>query len=980
MRITFEDHSRNVDRITNEYRSSRTEKTSRTDCYALDISGTVMDNTAYGFQGRTAEEVMQEAATQDVELLRDYMTVMSNSMSEEDFAKLQKEGYCPTNTDIETVVTIVDKIKAELAKAGVEVVGYTDTLDDETLTEIAGSESYARAIKEAFARADVPLTEQNAEDAVQAVNKASELTTPSEGAEKFMVDNHLEPTIDNIYRAEFSGADKGGRQAKGYYSEDLPGYYTKRAEQADIETLRSQIEQIITRAGLSLDENTLKNAEFLLQKGVPVTGENLKLLSKVQTLELPAEEEQLWKAVAVALAEGKSAGAANLYDGRSIYEKAAELDDQVDVLLTEAKESGNASKYRQLQEIRLMMTVEANVKLLKSGFSIDTSDLEELVDALKELEQKQAEKLFPGSENAAADYALYKESIEKTAALPEMPAAAVGKAAGRIAQTTVTELYNEGAALQKAYTEASQSYETLMTAPRKDMGDNIQTAFRNVDAILEDMGLAINAENQRAVRILGYNSMEITEANLLAVKRADRTVQRVVEKMTPAAVLKMIRDGVNPLETGFEDLENYLDHQETYEDEALKYSRYLYQLEQNKEITPVEKETYIGIYRMLRQIEKTDGGVIGRLVESGTQINFSNLLTAVRSSKVKSMNVAVDDEFGLLEQINVQGASITEQIASGYTTGLTDAWLNSSSRSERAAQFDQEILKEIRQMDQVSDSDIEYLKQLELPVTVDHLLAAATLRQDRGSMTRRIWQQREKLEQIPEALEQIDSWEDGLTDRESAQKMYTEYTEQLAVAAEELTFNAESSSLNVRAMQLTHKQLYIAGAAARTEEYDIPAVIGEDMTAIHLTLRHEENAGGKVSISMEYGEYGNITASFTMQEQKVTGYVNVTGHVNVTGYVNVTGCVTVETDLAQQKLQDVEEAMRSDMEASGIKVTSVATVRRSKGNRIENSSRKAGESLQPEMPDRAEQSRTADTGDLYQLAKSYIRILKQTFV
>lgn len=720
MRITFENHSRHVDRttgenITNEYRGRRTAQARRTDCYALDISGTVMDNTAYGFQGRTAEEVMQEAANQDVELLRDYMTVMSNSMSEEDFAKLQRDGYNPTDTDIETVVTIVDKIKAELAKAGVEVLGYTDTLDEETLTAIAGNESYARAIADAFHKADVPLTEQNVTDAVHAFQKAGELSAPTEGTEKYMLDNRLEPTIDNLYRAEFSGAD-----AEGGFTD---AHFAKAGEKsADMAALREQVEQIIAAAGLETNEENLKNAEFLLKKGIPMTGENLKLMQQIQTLKMPMEETELWKAVAAALAEGKSAGEANLYDGRTVYEKAVWLDEKVDAMLADAGQSGNASKYRQLQEIRLMMTVEANVKLLKSGFSIDTSQLEKLVDALKELEAKQAKELFPQSQEPETDYKLYRESTEKLSALPEMPAAVIGKIADRLEETAVADLYQEGAALQKSYKEAAQSYETLMTAPRKDMGDNIQTAFRNVDAILEDMGLAVSGENRRAVRILGYNSMELTEENLLAVKQADRTVQRVVEKMTPASVLKMIRDGVNPLETDLPELERYLEQQETYEDEALKYSRYLYHLEQNKEISQTEKEAYIGIYRMLRQIEKTDGAAVGRLVESGISVNFSNLLTAVRSSRVKSVNVAVDDEFGLLEQINAKGVSISEQIAEGYTAGLTDAW-----SKQFDGEYNQELLREIRQAQQVSDSEVQYLEQLELPVTVDYLLAADEL-------------------------------------------------------------------------------------------------------------------------------------------------------------------------------------------------------------------------------------------------------------
>ena len=56
--------------------------------------------------------------------------------------------------------------------------------------------------------------------------------------------------------------------------------------------------------------------------------------------------------------------------------------------------------------------------------------------------------------------------------------------------------------LNRAQTKAVESYETLMTAPRTDLGDRISNAFRNVPEILSDMGLANTEENMRAVRIL----------------------------------------------------------------------------------------------------------------------------------------------------------------------------------------------------------------------------------------------------------------------------------------------------------------------------------------------------------------------------------------------------------------------------------------------------------------------------------------------
>ena len=127
----------NVDRATTAYRTStRNAERAGRSSFALDISGTVTDNSAYAGHGRTAEEVMQKAGIEDITARRNYMAVMSNSVSDEDFAKLQEEGFHPGSTEIDTVVTIVDKIKAALLKGGTQVVGYTDTIDAVSYTHL----------------------------------------------------------------------------------------------------------------------------------------------------------------------------------------------------------------------------------------------------------------------------------------------------------------------------------------------------------------------------------------------------------------------------------------------------------------------------------------------------------------------------------------------------------------------------------------------------------------------------------------------------------------------------------------------------------------------------------------------------------------------------------------------------------------------------------------------------------------------------
>lgn len=208
------------------------------------------------------------------------------------------------------------------------------------------------------------------------------------------------------------------------------------------------------------------------------------------------------------------------------------------------------------------------------------------------------------------------------------------------------EIYATGKARSADYEKAGSKYEELMTAPRQDMGDSITKAFRNVDDILSDLGMELTDENRRAVRILGYNRQEITRENLDQIKQMDGLLTDTLKELKPGKVLQMIREGVNPLTMPVEELSEYLKEQESPEQEIESYSKFLYKLEKQKGITPEERSAYIGIYRLVHQIEKTDDAAVGAIWQSGVGFTLENLLSAVRSSKHKHMDYSVDDHFG----------------------------------------------------------------------------------------------------------------------------------------------------------------------------------------------------------------------------------------------------------------------------------------------------------------------------------------------
>ena len=952
--------------------------------YALDITDKVMDDKAYQGQGMTVEDIMQQAQDTNVHAQKDFMIVMSNSVSGEDLEKLKEDGFEPGSTDVETYVSMVDKIKVTLAKAGVEIAGYTDDIDVATIEEIAGKSINANELMAKLQKADIPVTKENMEGLSKAVDEALSLNGLTEDMLKYMILNQKAPTIENLYKAQFSSANTL-MQGKGYYSDMVgsgAGYYAKKADTIHWDSIRSQIDGVIKQSGLENNEETTDCAKWLVESGIEMNSKNLNLLSQLKSLSFPMQEEETIDTVITAMGNGKSAEKALLTGEISIakqacqyVEEVAEISDEAihEVIeagqtmnlknLTAAQKAleGNEQKLttvsgenvslreiearRQLEEIRLMMTEEANRKLMRSGFFIDTTELSKLVDALKETESSMKAALFQGEDVVENDSraVIYEETVSITKSLPSMPAAVLGKIVVSEEPFTLRHLQQEGTALQKQYQEAEKTYEALMTAPRKDLGDNIQKAFRNVDDILEDMKLEVNDSNRRAVRILGYNNMEITKENIEAVKEADSQVNGIMRRMTPATTLQMIREQKNPLEMSMEELDYYLNDQDKdLGKDTEKFSKFLQKLDRTGSISEEERDAYIGIYRMFRQIEKTDGAVIGSLVASGAEMNFKNLLSAVRTGKDKNMDIRIDAEYGSLEQLLHKNTTIDTQIMAGFSEDkqdmdsasqeekekyyarlsgeikeelaehtnmdkLQDTKLNETTTIEQFAQVLKDVQEEVgetkvqrlhsfqesmQSVQEVEEAVIQSLIDYEQPVSVDNIQAASMLIMQRGELYKQIFGRSGAAStkndtSVKDAFESV-----GNAGQEPESAVDT-----LALAADK----AIEGLTDERKAKQSYQEL-VAEASKAVEEM----IYGQGTSRIDIkaakALCKGLSLAGKFAQEENYELPVNIKGELTSVNLKIYHNQSKTGKVAITFDTDSLGKVAAEFDVTENKI------------------------------------------------------------------------------
>ena len=890
---------------------------------------------------KTIIDEIEQSGSMDAGERKAQMAVLAETTSPEDYKKMQEEGFSLDDTTSNKIVTVTDKIKAQLAKAGVDISAFGDDLDFEQLAQITGSPELAAQIADSLREADLPLTDDNFKQIAETVDMADSLSPLDDGAVKYLIDNQLEPTVQNIYFARHSAS-------AGY----MP------AEQQDISSFLPQVKNVIASAGLEVNDDTIATSKWMLENDIPLTKENLTYAQALRQTELTTSAENVAALAAEAVSEGKSAQDAVILSGYTWMEQAQNAVDTVEnatdedlvyivekglpLTLDSLREAaanrvsestvqdadGNYTQKgqqlltarRQLEEIRLAMTAKANYRLLKQGISIDTEPLVKLVEQLKDQENEYYRNLLmsEGVDATKEQVELFGEVDKKVTDMRYVPAYVLGMKDADV--STINGVHEAGTELKTSFEKASRQYETLMTAPRADLGDSIQKAFRNVDDILNDLGMELTDENRRAVRILGYNSIDITQDSVLTMKAADEEVQRVFKNMTPAVVTQMIKRGINPLEMDFTSLNQEAESIKSEElggEDNRKFSEYLWKMEQNHKISEEERSSYIGIYRLIRQVENTDGAAIGALIQQGAPITMKNLLTAVRSEKRSSkMDYSVDYNFEGVSGTS-KGSSITDQIEAAYQNNcLKDAselltperakvlfeqdmeWENMTPEELKAvltqageqadessinADYAKEQLAQLEQAANADESIYRILDKYDIPNTVSNVLAMESMLNQRNQMFRKIF-----------GSSTSDHNGDDQVDAEDLEAIKQELLEEfgeavsepadMAVAQEKLGELAENvmktminsdhvTSLDVRDMKMLSAQLSVNSILAKEEQYAVPVMVNDELMNVSVKIVRGVDKKGIVDIMMESELRGKIAATFQAKEDGIHGLI-----------------------------------------------------------------------------------------------------------
>lgn len=906
---------------------------------SVDMSDTIYarpqaKNEAGNNDGTDMAENLLNDMNQTSENRRNDMIVTASTTTSDDYKAAKDDGY-------DVIVTETDKIKAVLAKAGVDISIYGDDLSREQLTDITGSQTEAAMLVNQMKAYDIPATDDNIKAGTDAIDRAKSITNISNETKAYLVRNNMNPTVSNVYKATYSSSQVQNYKQKVGITDNVKQLY---------EELKPQLKQILEEAHIDSSDENLNQCRWLIDEDIAVTPDNVLLANQIDGITAAGENvssDFYARAVTEALAMGKKAADATMSQDGLTFDMAREVCDvlseataedivtlesdnmpvtienlskliaargkdgaasqasankALDNQITDSREARLVTAQRKLEEARLSMTAEANLSLIKKGVSIDTEPIERVVELLKQQENKYYGALFGESSVEASDdrIRMYNNVCDIFNQMKQQPAYVLTLESS---DDTVYELYTAGKAMKQSL-EAASGYETLMTSPRADMGDSISKAFQNVDDILKELQIETSESNRRAVRILAYNSTNITEENIKQIKSIDEQVQRAFSDMTPAVTLEMIKRGISPLDMSMSDISDTARQikSENHDERDEKFSEFLWKLEKKNEISEEERDSYIGIYRLISQVEQSDGAVIGSLVNQGADITMKNLLTAVRVRGKSAMDYKVDDTFAGVDSVS-RGIKIDSQIESAYQANCLrdvldtlspekmefvqdDSWLEMTPEQLRQAvyeadedntlseQYATEQLRQFNQAVSVPENVYAFLEKYDVKTTAVNLMAASRLMKNPSEAVRNLWERGDSATAralLDETLRRFSESVKNPKELAQAQETLADTAEHVMDSM--IIEDRHTGSIDIRQMKLLCSQLRIASNMSRQENYIVPIETADGVTGMKLRIVRGEDKKGLVDIFLEDKKCGRVAAYFEAKENSVSAMI-----------------------------------------------------------------------------------------------------------
>ena len=891
-----------------------------------------------------AKEDGEDLATKEKEA-KEQAKKLSQTISSEELRKLEMMGIDVDTANMTDIMGMVNTLRynadtEETAELMARIA--VDKGDGKNLTMMGGNVMVGGMEISGVSVGEVVAAENS--DKVMDVDDKSVSLSDNEAI--YLLKNNMDLSKENLYKAHYSGV-KLAAQVNEKLMADMEPQLSKVIEQAgflvDVETM--DVAKLLMNNDVPVTTDNLRKymdmkpymGQTPEEAGIPdkvvavndneVEVKAAKLYGDVRNIDIKQVYDMAasGKSVTIAAAVRYGATMAGVKGSRS--DIAPELihtlsDDGLAKLgFTDVKA---VTAMRQMEELRLSMTSAMAGKLIKLDMNVDTRELTKVVSMLKNIENQMAKEAFyaAGVDPTEENLSLYQEVSAKVNAVAKAPVSVVaaplmgeaftieglhrrvapamamedGAMSGQAnqdakgdieSQTTLGAAHtsDEPGSLSATKLETvRRSYEAVGTAPRRDMGDSITKAFANVKDILEEMSMPVNYETERAVRILGYNQLEITEDNINQIIDYDRQVNDMLNTFYPEAVIGMIRDGINPLDVPIDELNKKI-RDKNYNNgvtEAKNFAAFLRDMENQGELTTEEREAYVGMYRVMEKLAKSGDREAGYLFANGGRLTVRNLITAMRSRKAAGVDVGIDDSFGMLKDLNVSGKKMDEQIAGAFG-------INSEIDTENADYFKdaykllENNLEQFMEGNAVEFSAVNITAvnaMLNQPGGVYSLVSEllSKMKFNTNAKAEAIDEETENMadsmvgEDVPVDIAHLagDMAMDKILEHlRGSEEMSLKY-EDLRAKLTELMYQWGASGaldkMDIATIKTANAGFNIMSGMAKRDRFSIPVETNQGTKIMNLTIKKEGGNPGLVEVSMRTEGFGELIANLKSDE------------------------------------------------------------------------------------------------------------------
>ena len=805
----------------------------------------------------------KEEAEKTVETLEYNAKVLSPEMMKE----LEEEGVSATDSDADLVKKSIENIvqNREIRKENLAKQVKKLSENAENIKEISyGNIENGRLAKQ-LERSGMVVTKENIEKFSNAVDFAKDvIKNINEPAVSHIIEADLPETISNIYKSEHTES----------YSE-VSQTIEKEETWFKIE---NQAVNLLESKGVTADKDSLGAAKWLFTKGMEITPASVAKYLSLNELKSDIGSlkgiENLTEKFIKGVSEGKEAsdvviGTANNKQAGYVVNYFRRT---TEITITEI------SQRRNLEEIRLKLTEQSALSMLNKGIKIDVTDLKGLVENLRKEEESYYKGLLDGAKtlekNELSDTKSTTSNVNKISLFRSVVSirsyALTRTYESEYKTGAVSAAYREETRITLAsYHEAGMAYEKGATEIRADLGDSIRKAFGNIDEVLSENNLELTDANRKAVRLLAYNKAEVNVESVTKMKVAATLTEAALKELKPATVAGLIKSGINPLDL---DMKELLNRAKEINEKVLpgdeKYSRYLYNLEKSGEVSETEREAYIGIYRLLNQIEKGDDVAVGSVSLTNQSLTLRNMLSAVRSRKLGSFNEKVDETFGELTKVLGGEGRIDNQIDIAYAKLLAGELKESLSEVEDDYYKDKEAELER----EIQSADVEKMLDGRAEITFANLAAQMDISRGRRSLSGLVSEMsREEKREVNDLSSKFIDEFDGERFAAENEKAVTD------LLSKKVTRMMETESITydkLKGLMAVKKTIALSVKREESKSYDIPFIYDKDKLAdISITIRkgRAEADKGKVGIVLTTGE-DRVTSEFRIVSERITGY------------------------------------------------------------------------------------------------------------